>query len=473
MDRPPGSSASTLLRRLASLLLVGALLGSCTHRPQRPDIVLVVWDTCRADRTEVDGYRLPTTPRLRELAKEGTTFRNCYTPASWTPPAHASLFTGLLPRHHGMRQGTGGDRINPGIPLLAETLRAAGYETVSVSANPMVSRSNGLTAGFDSDLQAPRGDDPAGTGEEVVAHVRGWLSRRSASAAARPFFLFVNLMECHQPYVAEASAVAAVRGDGAVNGARRAAEAVTMRRTSRHIFGGEPMDPALYNDLDAAYDGAVRLDDRWTGEILDALGAAGRLENAFVAVCGDHGENLGEHGELSHLMSVYEPVLRVPLVVRWPARIEGGLLEDGVVRLQDLYPTILEAAAVPVPAACGKDALSLAQKPLGARPVVAEHGPSTNALPEARLALPNAPAEVFERFEFLYRAVRDPSHAPGALKLVQVLKPVEGGEPILVREEMFDLSTDPGETRNLLHANAPDRLRAAAERLRAMGEAGR
>jgi len=435
--------------------------------------VVIVWDTCRGDRVSVNGYPRPTTPRLAALAKEGTTFRNCFTPASWTPTAHASLFTGLLPRHHGIRQGTGGDRMNPGIPLLAETLRDAGYETVCISANAMVSSSNGLTNGFESDIQVLRTDDPVGTGGEAVERVRGWISKRKSAGDVRPFFLFVNLMECHQPYVAEASAVAAVRGDAAVNGAKRAAVAVTMKRTSAHIFGGEPVDPETLRDLDAAYDGSVRVDDRCTGEILDALGASGGLANAFVAVCGDHGENLGEHGELSHLMSVYDPVLRVPLVVRWPARIEGGILEDAEVRLQDLYPTILEAAGVPAPPACGGDAVSLTESPLRPRLLVAEHGPSTNALPEARLALPKAPAEVFRRFEYLYRAVRDPASIPGARKLVQVLDPSGEGKPAIVREELYDLAADPGETRNLLGPGAPAAERAAADRLRAAGEAGR
>ncbi len=458
-------------RAAASLLLAASavLPGACASEAPPADVVLFVWDTCRGDRVSVNGYARPTTPRLEALAKEGTTFRRCFTPASWTPPAHASLFTGLLPRTHGIRQGTGGERVNPGIPLLAETLRGAGYETVCITANAMVSTANGLTDGFDLVEPVLRNDDPAGTGQDALDRVRGWLARRAAAGERRPFLLFVNLMECHQPYVAEAAAVAAVRGDAAVNGARRAAEAVTMKRTSAHLFEGRPVEPEVLRDLDAAYDGAVRTADRWTGEILDALRGAGRLGNAFVAVCSDHGESLGEHGELSHLMSVYEPVLAVPLVVRWPGRFEGGRAEDAEVRLQDLYPTILEAARVPVPAPCGRDAVSLAERPLRPRLLVAEHGPSTNALPEARRALPSAPSAVFERFEYLYRAVREPASAPGARKLVQVLLPSAAGPPRVVREELYDLASDPGETRDLLGPGAAPADRAAADRLREAG----
>jgi arylsulfatase A-like enzyme len=454
-------------RALAALTLAAALLApSCSSGTgRRTSIVLVVWDTCRGDRVSVNGYPRPTSPRLDALAKEGTTFRRCFTPAPWTPPAHASLFTGLLPRDHGVRQGTGGERVNPGVPLLAETLKGAGYETVCITANGMVSGINGLTDGFETVVRVLRTDDPRGTGQDARDRVKAWLDGRRTSGERRPFFLFVNLMECHQPYVVETSAVAATRGDAAVNGARRAAELVTMKRTSAHLFGGEPVDAATLADLGAAYDGSILLDDRWTGEILDLLGDAGLREGTFVAVTSDHGENLGEHGELSHLMSVYEPVLHVPLVVRWPGRVEGGRVEDAEVRLQDLYPTILEAARVAVPPRCGKDAASLLESPLRPRTLVAEHGPNANALPEARLALPAAPAEVFDRFAFVYRAVREPASVPGARKYVQVLRPVEGGRPVLVREELYDLAADPGELRNLLPAE-----RAAADRLRAVGE---
>ena len=80
-----------------------------------------MWDTCRGDRVEVNGYALPTAPRLAGIAAEGVTFRHCFTPSPWTPPAHASLFTGLLPSRHGLRENRG-DRVHPGVPLLAATL---------------------------------------------------------------------------------------------------------------------------------------------------------------------------------------------------------------------------------------------------------------------------------------------------------------------------------------------------------------
>jgi arylsulfatase A-like enzyme len=473
---PVSSSARKVAAALlaaAAIACVFAFFGSPRGgRGPRPDVVLVVWDTCRGDRVSVNGYAHPTTPRLGELAARGTTFRRCFTPATWTPPAHASLFTGLLPRDHGVHEGVGGERVAQGIPVLAETLRDAGYETYSVTANGMLAFS-GLGEGFERVDQVLRSEDTGGTGQDAVAAVRAWRDRRRKAGEKRPYFLFVNLMECHQPYVFDAACVAAARGDAAVNGARRAAAAIDIRRTKAHLFEGDLVGEAEIRDLDAAYDGSVRLDDRWTGEILDLLREDGSLDGAFVAVCGDHGENLGEHGELGHVMSVYEPTLRVPLVVRWPGRLEGGRTEDAEVRLQDLYPTILQAARVPVPKPCGKDAVSLAESPLRPRVLVSEHGPTVHALPGIRQALPNAPASLYERFECVWRTVREPASAPGARKYLQVIRPADAGPPRVLREELYDLAADPGETRNLLAPGAPPAERATADRLRDLLDGGR
>ncbi len=421
--------------------------------------MLFVWDTCRGDRITVNGYRRPTTPRLQELASRGVTFRQCFTPAPWTPPAHGSLFTGLLPRDHGLKQGFG-DRIRHGIPILPETLRAAGYETVCIAANPNISSLTGLSAGFEKELPCYRTGDQSVNGEAALRQLRAWLAERKGSGSAdRPFFLFVNLMDSHLPYSYEAASVAAVRGDGAVNGARRAAESFGMQEAETFVFEGKEMEPEVLQGLDAAYDGAILQDDRRTGEALDLLAASGLLEGAFVAVCGDHGENLGEHGQLNHLMSVYEPVLHVPLVARWPGHFEGGRVEEGQVRLQDLYPTILEAAGVPAP--------------LRPRILVAESPAMPLALPRARTALPQAPAEVFEQFEHLFRAVREPSSVPGARKYVAVYRAVEGNEPVLLHEELYDIAADPGEEHDLLGKGAAPGERATADRLRSVGVAGR
>ncbi len=454
----------------AALLLpaIGLALLTVGTRAPAPDIVLIVWDTCRADRTTVNGYGRPTTPRLEEFARDAATFRRCFSPSPWTPPAHASLFTGLLPRHHGLREGTG-DAVRPGIPLLAETLRDAGYETACAVANPQISPATGLDAGFGTVMQCWGGGEWKGDGREVLRRLREWLPRRRAAGGRRPLFLFVNLMETHLPYAFEAAGLAAVHGDGAVNGARRAAAAVTDERASNHLHGIDPVDDATVADLRLAYDGAVRSLDGITGEILDLLRAEGLLDGAVVAVCGDHGENLGEHGDLNHLASVRDPVLHVPLVLRWPGRLDGGRVVEEQVRLQDLYPTLLGAAGLAVPPNGGRDAVSLLETPLRSRTVVAEYGPAAGLVAKVARVFPGLPPSTFVRYHLAFLAVREPPDRPGARKYVSASRIGEDGEPVLVREELFDVAADPGELRDLLGPGAPPGERAAADRLRAAG----
>jgi arylsulfatase A-like enzyme len=252
-----------------------------------------------------------------------------------------------------------------------------------------------------------------------------------------------------------------------VNAARNAAARVDERYANSVMYGGATLDPALLDPLSKAYDGAVCLADRSTGEVLDLLKGIGIGAEDFVAVCGDHGENLGEHGELGHIFSLYEPVLHVPLVVRWPGRLEGGRREAAQVRLQDLYPTVLAAAGVEVPEACGKDARRLDEAPLEPRLLVAEYGPSLGFIDEARMTMPGAPEGVFERFHHEVLAVREPD-GPGARKYLRFTRHAPGVAPALLREELYDLAADPGESTNLLEGKDPS-ARATADRLHALG----
>ena len=453
---------------LAVLVALGlAALPRLRGAGSPPDIVLVVWDTCRGDRVTVNGYSPPTTPRLEELAARGVTFRRCFSPSPWTPPAHASLFTGLLPRRHGLGEGVG-DRVKQGLPLLAQTLAARGYETVAIVANPHLSGATGLLAGFSKVVEVRSGKDLPGSAAAVRSAVEAWAAGRPAREDRRPILLFVNLMDTHLPYVFEDGAVAAVRGDGAVNGARRAAREVTADVANNHLYGARRVDDALLRGLDAAYDGAVFLDDRATGGMLDALEGAGILPGALVVVTGDHGENLGQHGELGHTMSVYDPVLHGPLVIAGPGRCAGGRVEEAQVRLQDLHPTLLEAAGAAVPPGTGLDGRSLLETPLLARTLVAEYGPASTWIDLVRARDPDLPVEFLARFHERYRAVREPPDRPGARKLVSVSRPSPDGATRPAREELYDLVEDPGELRDLLRGPMSHADRAALDRLRAL-----
>ena len=439
--------------------------------PKRPDILIVVWDTCRADRLSAYGHPVETTPWLSRFAKDAVLFKEAFAPSPCTPPSHGSLFTGLLPRNHGLRQGLG-DRLHPGIPTLAQTLRSAGYETVGFTANSFISGVTGLDAGFDRMVPVYLDDPGTGWGraERVLAAVDAWLEERAAASSsrrARPVFAFVNLMDVHLPRTPPPEDLAFVVGPQGVNPVILQAVAVESRDAAAHVFGIKKVDDATVAAMAPVYDAAVRHLDRSTGLLLDKLHAASLLQDGVVAVVGDHGDHLGEHGLLSHEMTLYDPVLRIPMVVRWPGRLDGGRVETAQVRLQDLYPTLLEAARVPIPPGTGLNSKPLTESPLPNRVLRAEYDRPTAFLPLAQRAFEGTSPEHFQKFYVTIHAVQDPAGPRGPRKLIRYVREGGVGPPEPDRYELFDFRADPGETKDLLQAGAPEE-KAEAERLRGL-----
>ncbi|HUG53506.1 MAG TPA: sulfatase-like hydrolase/transferase [Vicinamibacteria bacterium] len=288
-------------------LLVGLLAAAACGRGEAPapapapprSVLLVTVDTLRADRLGAYGDARARTPVLDGLAAAGTLFENAYTPAPLTLPAHASLMTGLVPPAHGVR-GNGTFALGPGIPTLAEVMRARGLATAAfVGGFPLVRRF-GLARGFDHYDDAM--GKPAGVGydlaerraDAVVGSARAWLAGRPG-----PVFVWVHVFDPHAPY--------------------------------------DP--PPAFRDPDP-YRGEVAATDAALGELMRAWDA--RAEPSLVVVTSDHGEAFGEHGEESHSLFVYDTTLRVPLLVRGPGWPAGGRRAPAV-GLVDVPATIVEA----------------------------------------------------------------------------------------------------------------------------------
>ena len=433
--------------------------------PARPDIVLLVWDTCRADRLSAYGYAKDTTPWLKSFASDAVLFKEAYSPSSWTPPAHGSLFTGLLPKNHGLLQGLG-DRISPGIPTLAETLRASGYETVCFTANGFISSITGLDAGFDHVVPLYHGPGTA-RANRVVGDVEAWLAERRGRAAGprRPLFLFVNFMDLHIPRTPPPESVLAMAGVAAPTAEIGRALTLDPSHAVAHVIGVEKLDEETLRGLGPVYDASARFLDDCTGRLVETLRKEGILPGGFFALVGDHGEHLGEHGKISHEMSLYDQVLRIPMVIRWPGRFDGGRVETAQVRLQDMHPTILEAAGVRMPPIVGKDAITLTQSPLRPRVLNATFHRPTAFLPGARQNFAGAPPALFEKFLVSIFGVQEPVDAPRARKFLLYARREGDAPPVTLKEEMFDRVADPDDRNNLLdHPSEDDR--ADADRLR-------
>jgi arylsulfatase A-like enzyme/Tfp pilus assembly protein PilF len=376
--------------------------------PGTPDnLLLITLDTTRADRLGCYGYARARTPHLDRLAAEGVRFENALSPVPITLPAHASILTGLYPFAHGVRNN-GNFYLGDKLPTLATRLKERGYRTAAFVSSFVLDRRYGLARGFDHyddrmqgrheqviELEAER------RGDRTSLALEKWL--QDNAAAPSPFFVWLHLYDPHEPYRAP--------------------------RPFRDLFADSP------------YDGEIAFDDAIVAAVLDRLGQIGQRERTLVAVIGDHGESLGDHGEETHTMFVYQAALRVPLILWRPGRVPSGRVVSEPVRATDLAPTLLEL--------------------LGAAAIDTPHGRSLAPLLEGRRAGDTPP---------LYAETLLPQFHMNWAPLLSLRderwKLIDAPQP-----ELYDLKADPGELHNL-HAREPQTaqaLRAALTRLTGSG----
>jgi arylsulfatase A-like enzyme/Tfp pilus assembly protein PilF len=350
------------------------------------DILLITIDTLRADALGAYGKPNAGTPWMDRLAAEGVHFEEAHAHNVVTLPSHASLLSGLLPTHHGVRDNSG-FRFPQELPTLASLLAASGYRTGAfVSAFPLASRF-GLATGFEvyEDGFVDAGIRPAFVEQErpaaeTVALAKAWIER----ADGRPTFTWVHLYEPHYPYVSP--------------------------------------EPFAQRFADAPYQGGVAAVDAALGPLLQPLLETTTPGNTLVVLTADHGESLGEHGEATHGIFAYEGPLRVPLVLYQPQLLAAGGV-GGEARLVDVLPTILDLAAVPIPR--GLDGTNLLPAP-GDAPGPASGNASRTIYFEALSGTLN------RGWAPLYGLIRD------GWKYIDLPIP-----------ELYDLRSDPNESLNL------------------------
>lgn len=377
---------------LLAVVLAATACGREARPRGAPSLLLVTLDTTRADRIGAYGGPAGSTPHLDALAARGLRFERAFTTVPMTLPAHATLLTGRLPTATGMRSnGTG--RLPEDVPTLAERFAAAGYATGAFVSAAVLDHAFGLARGF------ARYDDEVGrnggvfrserSGHETVARALAWLAERPAD---RPVFLWVHLFEPHDPYV----------------------------------------PPAPYAERFAAdpYQGEIAAADAALGELLAAPRWAPGAR-AVVAVIGDHGESLGEHGEATHGLLVHDAVLHVPFVLAAPETPPGVIGAE--VGAADLAPTLLALAGLPpIAVTDGNDLAGLWRRP------------ATEPRPETLYAESLYGQQVY-------------GWAPLTAARRAGWKLVVGA-----RRELFDTRSDPGELRDLTASSPPQA--AALER---------
>jgi arylsulfatase A-like enzyme len=329
----------------AAALALAALPLACTPAAGRLNVVLLVMDTTRGDRCSFTGYGRPTTPRLDEFAKDAAVYTDAWTPAGWTGPAHASLFTGLRPEHHGFDRGWKA-YLGEEHATLAEHLQAAGYATGCFTNNSVISEGLGLVRGFET-VDALYRDEkrPSPWAAKTHADAAAWAE--AAHAAGRPFFVFINDMEPHLPYTPPVEVATAFVSAETSPAELEAARATDHPADYGQNTGKAPLPPRRFAVLSDLYDAEIATLDREIGTFLDRLRADGLLDSTIVVIAGDHGENLGEHGMMAHVGSLHRTITHVPLLVRDPRGTGRGARIASVVRLEDVFPTLIEACGLP------------------------------------------------------------------------------------------------------------------------------
>ena len=328
-------------------LLASLLALACAENPRgapeaRPNVLLYVVDTLRADALEPYGNQRIHTPALVRLASEGVVYDRAYSASSWTRPSMASLLSGLEPDSHGVEDR--GDRLGETVTLLSERFAAAGYSTGCIITNPNIGPYFGFDQGYDSflelyDTSLDRARDSSGrvpprefiTASDVVtARAIEWIEE-----VAEPFFLLVLTIDPHTPYEPPQ------RFDRYGDDAARAVDRATLRINSSDLTR------AQRDRIRALYHGEVSFNDDSFGKLLEHLRETERYDETIVVFTSDHGEEFWERGNRGHGRNLYEETIRVPLIVRDPASPRHGVREATPVRAVDIYPTLLHMASLP------------------------------------------------------------------------------------------------------------------------------
>lgn len=332
---------------LAGAAVVLALwAAACGARSERAgggeprDVILISIDTLRASHLGCYGYGKPTTPNLDHFRQDAVLFQQAIATAPSTLTSHASMMTSLLSRQHGasfdLHRG-----LSPRFLTVAGVFRRHGFRTVSFNDGGEISAEVGIGNGFDL-YQSSRPTDRYHFAA-IVSQAIGWLQASSPG----PLFLFLHTYEVHHPYTPDRSFLAMM--EPPYHGPLPAGETdmATLIAINEGRLQAGPRDRA---HVVATYDGEIRSMDEAFGRLLAFLRSRGRYDGALIVFTADHGEEFDEHGTLGwHAHTLYDELLRVPLLIKFPNGEHAGETVASQVRVIDIAPTLVAALGWPMP----------------------------------------------------------------------------------------------------------------------------
>lgn len=318
----------------------------------RPNIVIVMLDTQRADRLSCYGHDRPTTPRIDQIASEGAVFLDNVSPGIWTLPSVASMMTGLHAHSHG--SGAHNDSFDEQHTTIAESLSQRGYRTVAFYANAYAEMVN---KGFVETHRPPDAsysvDEQHELSRERMRRAARWIEQNEADGGA-PYFMFIQLMDPHLPLHPPPEFAHFVLDDAtdeeidAINQSPFDVWACQSQLTDRQ-----------YALLFSLLDGETAFSDQQVGVLADFMRERGALDDTLFVVTSDHGDMLGEqsnegvHDHFTHHLCLYEPLIKTPLVARYPAAIPAGGRITTPTQTLDIAPTVAELVGLDVSAMQG------------------------------------------------------------------------------------------------------------------------
>lgn len=369
-DIPKSRAPATYSRRealtLASALALGAVVGGCGSPKGaigspgsisgKPNIVVYLADTLRADHLGCYGHSVPTSPQIDAFARESTLFERCYSTAPWTKPSIASLFTGVLPRVHQAcmsvfpaprGQDANVQILRDDFETLAEGLKAQGYNTALFTCNTHVQKKFGFAQGFDH-YYYKLAQPPA----EQMMNVRAWLDE-----VEEPFFLFVHELDPHGPYTPRLMRYKELFGEfqRKAEGKLDEGDLDLIERMRAHYNDPKnrrpdlrALSPAGTQHARNLYDAEIYELDYQFGKLLRQLKRLKIAERTVVAFTADHGEAFNDHSRYYHGSALINEMIHVPLILRLPRQTQG-IRVSHTVSLLDLYATMMTVGGAPIP----------------------------------------------------------------------------------------------------------------------------
>ena len=363
-------------------LRLGLLLGfclciACGEGKPRLNLVLIGVDTLRRDHLGCYGYKRNTSPNIDEFAAEGVLFENVVAPSPWTLPSFATVFTSLHPTQHGAEGSR--SALSEDIPTLATLLRANGYATGAIVNAPYLKGHHGVDRGFDFYyMTPPEGRAADGTTTDALA----WIDEN----CDRPFFMFAHYFDPHIPYEPPApfDSIFDPEYTGRIKSPYNPKGLPRFR--DRGFEQMESLSDADWNHIRSLYDGEIAFTDEAVGDLLRGLEERGLKDNTLIVFLSDHGEEFFEHHGFEHGHSLYDELVKVPMVFALPGVLPAGSTIARQVRLLDVQPTVLEMLGItPWTEPEGVSVLPLMTGSGGPAPAGASLLPTEIALSEAIL----------------------------------------------------------------------------------------